>query len=733
MLLFATRSLSLMLLPSSLRQSVMVRGAKLLGNARWRPPQPSQCGHHHHYTRRSFSFSATSSSHYAVSAQAHKIPQQVGEVITRLAPSQRVPGLRGVFLTKAVKKFRPIEVLPSAATAVTTAASSHMPSLDSAAGGASDAKTNADTTTLAARTTCDGSSSSGNSSSNTSNALTMAPPLVLNLAFAPRHHISLRRFLVLRHMFSSTDYLHAATEDGWYLIAPSTAAPLCDDVAGLERWTQLHHRRYLNHRHHQQHLHQNPAAASPPSLTNQHGGPREGATTSAKTTRALSPREARLAKHAELAKLEAALDSGEELTEAQLRALAEKERKAVAAREEVDEADQDEPAEDGEESEKDGEGGEYAKSADTAAAVLDRSLASVVVTGSTAALSSSLRTMPPLITEAHLFEINDGIYWKLPPSDDLANHDYWKGHRQRMELYQNTGDADAAEQRETLLNTIRSDPRAQACSEQELHAAAEALFQILKQKANVMLSVDGDSGLLTLIPLQDLNAGDELFLHYGREWWTGRLLSSLLLAVSDAEMRQVRWIEQLFGYEADKNELFPLLVPAYQQRRRKSAKHIPRLTQEPQRQQAMKEKEMKGTAAASAEEHRGHLVLYNAVTRAKATDAAVLAFAVRRSCVDEAFFCRLVQGNPARGVPPVFRLSTPDAEIPMRVLRRVLLASLRGVGEAAEETGEAATAASPSTTVESRTNDTPINERIRQVAPGNTSNDNDGDDGVFSV
>jgi hypothetical protein len=645
--------------------------------------------------------------------RSYHAPQQVGEVVTRLGPSQRFPGLRGVFLTAPVKKFHHIEVLPAAASA-TSELTSSLPSATPPARGESPHAISGDD--------FDSAGTVGEASRTVNGSVvTHAPPLVLNLAFAPRHHISLRRFLALRHMFSSSVYLHAATERGWYLIAPSSAAPLCADVAGLERWVRRHHRRYLKPEHNTS---SSPRVAGGEKCTSAH-------------LSGVSPREARLAKYAELAKLEAALDNGEELTEAQLRVLANEERRTATDLEKARDSGEEGSDDDDEEGDKDEADDEKdnGMSAD--------STASPVVSD-----AAPLRSIPPLITEEHLFEVNDGVWWPMPPSDDLASPDYWKDHRQRMTLYESTGDTDAAAQREALLTTIRSDPRARSCTEQALHAAAEELFQTLKHKANVVLSVDSDTGLLSLVPLQDLQAGEELLLHYGREWWTGRLLSSLLLAVSEEEMHQIRWIEQLFGHEADKNELFPLIVPAHQRRRRSATKSLTSHTsRDPSlgasaRAGALSDSDGRpaGSDAQSAEpvsagQQRGRLVLYNTVTRKRATDAAVLAYAVRRSCVHQGFFDRLVLGSPAQGAPPVFHLSEPDVEVPMRVLRGVLLASLRGVQEGDAANTDAASGADAVHAV----SDGPQRANTDEVQEGHRcirhtgSDDEDGDDGVFSV
>ncbi|KAG5506116.1 hypothetical protein GH5_05799 [Leishmania sp. Ghana 2012 LV757] len=584
------------------------------------------------------------------------LAMQAKDVVTRLGPSKRLSRLRGVFLTKRVKKFHPIEVLPTAAY---TAAS---------------------TTTAAAPDR--GTGEPGASRILGPASVTQAPPLVLNLAFASQHTISLRRFLALRHMFSTSAYLHVATESGWYLIAPSSAAPLCTDVTGLQAWCCRHHHRYFQH--------------------------------TADTARAVTSSSARLSgaphrsTHTEIAKLEAALDSGDELSEEQLQRLAAQEKTSFGQTTKGDEEDRD-----GELDETDDIAAvdePHHPSGQEAAALTGKTPGGRSAGASASAFRlprRQLKMSPPLIPEDHLFEINDGVAWPLPPSDDLTNHEYWKNHRQRMALYESTGDADATEQREALLASLRADLEiAQRLpSEQELHAAAEALFQALKHKANVALNVDAATGLLTLVPLRDLDAGEELLLHYGREWWTGRLLSSLLLAVSDAEMPQIRWIEQLFDHAVDTNEPFPLLIAAYEQRKRPrrgaTGRKMARkgLTSEPlgnggerPPQSALfaalspphREFAAPFPATASAAElpvcqrELGRVVLYNTVTRKRATDAAVLAFTVRRSCVDQSFLNRLLIGDAAGGAEPVFRLSDPDREVPMRVLRRVLLESLRG-------------------------------------------------------
>ncbi|KAK7194889.1 hypothetical protein NESM_000410400 [Novymonas esmeraldas] len=564
------------------------------------------------------------------------------DVVTRLGPSERVAGLRGVFLTRPMKKFVPLEVLP---------------------------------------------------------ASTAAPPLVLNLAFAPPHSISLRRFLALRHMFSSPAHLQVATEAGWYLVAPSSATPLCTDAAGLQAWCCRHHHRYVDDR-----------AAAAPRLSTSPAGT------------------------ALLSTLEAALDSGEELTQEQLQQLAAQERASLAAAQDVEDgaaADEDEDEDDGE---------------DVRGGVVEGRIASAgrVPPAASSATVAPLRSRPPLITEAHLFEINDGVVWPLPPSDDLANRDYWRDHRQRMAVYESTGDADAAGQREALLVALRADPEVvrRAPSEQQLHAAADSLFQALKQKANVTLNVDAASGLLTLVPLRDLEAGDELLLHYGREWWTGRLLASLLLAVSDAEVAQVRWVEHLFHCATDRNEVFPVLMAAHEQRRRPrrgggggGSGHSTAAADADAADAAAAADAAGVTSAAPP----GRVVLYNTVTRKRATDAAVLAFAVRRSCIDDRFMARLMAGDA-----PVFRLSEPDAEVPMRGLRRALLLALRGgpaataeaglgVTQQEEEDRRAATAASASGALAVTAAPVQSGAASLHKSAEADAGDDDDDDAVFSV
>lgn len=286
-----------------------------------------------------------------------------------------------------------------------------------------------------------------------------------------------------------------------------------------------------------------------------------------------------------------------------------------------------------------------------------------------------LRSAPPLIMETHLFEINDGVAWPLPPQDDLTCASYWKGHRQRMELYTSVGDSDASTQRDRLikaLQTSRDSPEASdaAPTEQAVHAAADELLHTLKHKANTKLHIDADTGLLTLVPLQDLPAGSELFLHYGREWWTERLLSSLLLSVPDTSMDQVRWIEHLFSHElTDRAELYPLLKPAIKKHRARGGG---------QKRRPRRDNGEVGGAPEDAEPNtRSPAVLYNTVTRQRATDTAALTFAIRRSCLDQSFLSRLLVGNAVTGEPPIFSPLTPDVEVPIRALRRALLQSLR--------------------------------------------------------
>ncbi|GET88352.1 hypothetical protein, conserved [Leishmania tarentolae] len=631
---------------------------------------------------------------------------QAKDVVTRLGPSERLPGLRGVFLTRPMKKFHPIEVLPTAASASTA---------DSIAEGPEAPR------------------------NWTGTIVTQAPPLVLNLAFAPRHSISLRRFLALRHMFSTSAYLHVASEDGWYLVAPSSAAPLCPDVTGLQAWCCRHHHRYLKH-----------AVTAATSLS----------TPSLRATRS-SPR-------TEIAKLEAALNNGEELSQEQLERLVAQEKLPFSYTAEKEEADMDDDT--------DGDNDMPSvheprhRVSQKAVAPTAKGLQEQHSAGTPASAvglpPSGLKTSPPLITEEHLFEINDGVAWPLPPSDDLANGEYWKSHRQRIALYESTGDVDAAGQREALLAGLREDAqvRQRLLSEQELCAAAEVLFQALKHKANVTLNVDADTGLLTLVPLRDLHAGEELLLHYGREWWTGRMLFPLLLSVSDAEMPQIRWIEQLFDHATDTNETFPLLIVAHEQRKRRRRgrsrsqraskgfkseasagckERHPQLTQcvslKASHSDSCEKSSTNVTRAGLPVPQRklGRVVLYNLATRKRATDASVLAFAVRRSCIEQGFLNLLLAGDARGGLEPMFSLSEPDREVPMRVLRRVLLASLRGItGSAPGSTphkDESVLAVAGSAISDS------VAAVIDQGTPPYTGSnagsdgDDDGDDAVFCV
>lgn len=87
-------------------------------------------------------------------------------------------------------------------------------------------------------------------------------------------------------------------------------------------------------------------------------------------------------------------------------------------------------------------------------------------------------------------------------------------------------------------------------TEEEVVAHSRRLFRAYTQKANCQLVISDDhsieggeegpslslpafsktsSPLLTLVPLEDISEGEELTLHYGREWWTEHFLYPLLL------------------------------------------------------------------------------------------------------------------------------------------------------------------------------------------------------------
>ncbi|KEG15532.1 hypothetical protein DQ04_00051270 [Trypanosoma grayi] len=464
--------------------------------------------------------------------------------LTRVAQSGVVPGANGVFLTRAVKKFAPIEVAP-------------LPGA-------------------------------------------IAPPYMENLVRAPRHTVSLRRFLALRHRFSTGQYFNVPTAAGWYLIAPSSHAPL-PDASGLLAWHERHHHRYM-----QDKIIRRKKPRQSPSATITEARGSEGGSSSAMPQRQEEEEE----------------EEGKEVSKEQI---------------------------------------EECHAEPCSSSLCNSRLTS----------GMPLPVVTPLtIPEDHLFEINDGVLWETPPRDDLASPTYWQRHRERMQVYEDT--SVGIEQEDLFVLPRPTDEAMQntaGATEWDRYTQQQRLFQSLTRKANVKLSVDDATRLLTLVPIVDLKEGEELLLHYGREWWSERLLSTVFMAVADGEMRGVRWIEALFTKPTDVAKPFPLLCSAVARRK------VP----------SVGKGVIQGgntTRCDSSESTSGGkiLVLYNMVTRCKATDTEALVFSVRRSCVDRDFFSRLVG---ARGTC-VFDVSRCDDEVPLRHLRRALLQSLHPKRDAAD-------------------------------------------------
>lgn len=456
--------------------------------------------------------------------------------LTRVGPSRIVPGAKGVFITRALKKFTPVEVAPS---------------LDA-----------------------------------------IAPPYMINLLCTPQHTISLRRFLAMRHQFSTGMYFNIATAGGWYLVAPSGHAPLAD-AAGLQAWRERHHHRYA------------PATAKRKK--------------DVKRGTMLSPEIDLMSSAAAGAHRRCSLPAGV---------------REVGGEEEEEE--------------------------------------NVIC-----AASSSAPTPPPpvasplVISEEHLFEINDGVLWEMPPQDDLASPEYWKRHRERMQIYEDTSVSAAQEDLFADAQSTEGCDDAAGLMERERYAQQRQLFRVLTRKANVRLDVDDDTRLLMLLPVVDLQEGEELLLHYGREWWSQRLLSSLFMSVPDDEMRSVRWIEGLFARPTDVAKPFPLVCPAVALRK---ALHRGKSGDTMKGDKTSTANDVVASVSTSAAKAtQKNVVLFNAVTRCRCTDAEALIFAVRRSCVDREFFSALV-GTHGAGV---FDASRCDDEVPLRYLRRVLLNALR--------------------------------------------------------
>lgn len=202
----------------------------------------------------------------------------------------------------------------------------------------------------------------------------------------------------------------------------------------------------------------------------------------------------------------------------------------------------------------------------------------------------------------HLFEINDAFRWDLPPVDDLASPAYWKQFKKQMEQYAN---------------------------------------QLVNEKANVELrmvkgNAPGTRSAVAMIgALRNIQEGDELVMHYGREWWTTILLRNIFMSAADEHLKDLRWIESIFYDVNDRSEPFPHILVKNDSQKKK--------------------------------------VLFDATTKRKATNEAALVFALRRSAQSEPFLKRLMTAEcfGRSGLSPV-------DEIPLRTLRRCLLMDLTG-------------------------------------------------------
>ncbi|CCW70317.1 unnamed protein product [Phytomonas sp. Hart1] len=249
-------------------------------------------------------------------------------------------------------------------------------------------------------------------------------------------------------------------------------------------------------------------------------------------------------------------------------------------------------------------------------------------------------------------------------------------------------------QSEAAIDQMREQQRhiRDLLTEREAFAHGERLFQLLTQKANLSLHVDDESGLLTLMPIVDLQPGDELLLHYGREWWTHRLLSTLFLAAKDREMRGIRWIELLCRSEdeTDVFEPFPRLLPVRKRSKKGVKDHSHGQTMTTDSSGKMSEEGISSSSTETLQNkkvrnsssERGTYILYNEGTKKEATDATVLIFAIRLSCQDPDFLRLLLEGDGEDGnkfssFPPVFCQESCDVEVPIAEIRRALLRMLR--------------------------------------------------------
>jgi hypothetical protein len=215
-----------------------------------------------------------------------------------------------------------------------------------------------------------------------------------------------------------------------------------------------------------------------------------------------------------------------------------------------------------------------------------------------------------------LFHINDAFPWELPPPNDLASPAYWKGFRARMAEYERFAEGDCCNV-DLLVGMNKA-----------IIAGGDDGTDITSITARQQPS---KTTLVKLVTQRPIAEGDELLLHYGKEWWTTTLLRTLFMAASDAQLKDIRWIESLFASPEHRHVPFPWIV---------------------------------GRPASDG----GKPVLMDLATQARATDSAALAFCFRRSCQRESFLARIMS--------EVFNGPDTLALVPIRELRRCLLRDL---------------------------------------------------------
>lgn len=241
-----------------------------------------------------------------------------------------------------------------------------------------------------------------------------------------------------------------------------------------------------------------------------------------------------------------------------------------------------------------------------------------------------------VMPSSHYFHINDVFPWTLPPSEDLANQDYWtKVFKPMWKAY---------------LSVVED-------------ASGEGMQpNVVFGASSHPCVTGGKDGLMPFVHvLRDIQPGEELLGVYGRGWWAQHFLSRLFVAADDSQLKHIRWIESIFTTdEGTRGSPFPLLKPC---RSKKT----------------------------------GRVDLADAVTRAPASPSGILAAAVRKSCQDDvvlrSILADVFQCPTSRPGKPVESFAYPEVApltlVPIKLLKQPMLDKMMG---GASQRGDAAIA-----------------------------------------